>query len=597
MAMVKFRLVTQAAYDALDTPRSGDILYFTSDTHKIYRGDNLLGVDLVDTDIPNLPASKITSGTFGVDRIPALSADKITSDELNVNRIPTLPQSKITGLETALTDVAYLDDIPTIPTISTNIQVDGEDNTRTASPKAVKTYVDGVVSGVYKFGGTLTSAQVVSGLLVEANEGKVYNVSEDFPTTSDFIEGTGITHEAGTNIVVVDTGGGTYKFDVLAGFVEILDATTTTKGIVQLSDATDYSELGSESDDAVTEEVLKAALDDEDYQTQIDSKADISPEVINYDSHIILALSNVGQVIRMTGSTMTLNVDIPSNSSVPIPIGTEFIIYKWGTRDVEVRISADYPGATLRAPDGDTITVQYQACNLRKIATDEWIMTISNVDDATTATKGIVQLSDAGDESEIGDINHVVTEDVLKDVAVLASKQGAKLWFGTQSEYDALGSYDENTVYVVDGVVIPRVAEDFSDYDEKTTPHDNDVLVINDSEDDGAIKKLKMSNLPEQDISGKLDANTAITGATKPKITYDAKGLVTAGADLAEGDIPNLPASKITTGTFDPARINSISYTDTCPTEANTDGGIKEYIGTTDCATKYAGWRYTIIEE
>jgi hypothetical protein len=47
-------------------------------------------------------------------------------------------------------------------------------------------------------------------------------------------------------------------------------------------------------------------------------------------------------------------------------------------------------------------------------------------------------------------------------------------------------------------------------------------------------------------LSDKVTANTAITGDTKTKITFDSKGLVTAGADLAEGDIPTLPQSKIT---------------------------------------------------
>lgn len=48
--------------------------------------------------------------------------------------------------------------------------------------------------------------------------------------------------------------------------------------------------------------------------------------------------------------------------------------------------------------------------------------------------------------------------------------------------------------------------------------------------------------------------NTAITAATKCKITYNANGLVTAGADLAAADIPGLPASKITSGTFSVSR-------------------------------------------
>lgn len=38
-------------------------------------------------------------------------------------------------------------------------------------------------------------------------------------------------------------------------------------------------------------------------------------------------------------------------------------------------------------------------------------------------------------------------------------------------------------------------------------------------------------------IAGKLDTNTPISGATKTKITYDADGLVTAGADATTADI------------------------------------------------------------
>ena len=58
----------------------------------------------------------------------------------------------------------------------------------------------------------------------------------------------------------------------------------------------------------------------------------------------------------------------------------------------------------------------------------------------------------------------------------------------------------------------------------------------------------------------KLSANSAITGATKTKITYDSKGLVTAGADLVIDDIPNLPASKITTGVIDTPRLPRMSF-------------------------------------
>jgi len=46
-----------------------------------------------------------------------------------------------------------------------------------------------------------------------------------------------------------------------------------------------------------------------------------------------------------------------------------------------------------------------------------------------------------------------------------------------------------------------------------------------------------VSSSIQTQLDGKVDENAAITGATKTKITYDAKGLVTAGADATTADI------------------------------------------------------------
>ena len=60
-------------------------------------------------------------------------------------------------------------------------------------------------------------------------------------------------------------------------------------------------------------------------------------------------------------------------------------------------------------------------------------------------------------------------------------------------------------------------------------------------------KKFVQSGGVKAELDKRVDANAAITGATKCKITYDAKGLVTAGADLVASDIPNLDSAKINT--------------------------------------------------
>ena len=81
----------------------------------------------------------------------------------------------------------------------------------------------------------------------------------------------------------------------------------------------------------------------------------------------------------------------------------------------------------------------------------------------------------------------------------------------------------------------------------------------------GAINELVTS------LAGKVTGNSAVTGATKAKITYDAKGLVTAGTDLVEADIPTLSQSKVTSLTTDlaakaPLVSPALTGTPTAPT-------------------------------
>ena len=51
--------------------------------------------------------------------------------------------------------------------------------------------------------------------------------------------------------------------------------------------------------------------------------------------------------------------------------------------------------------------------------------------------------------------------------------------------------------------------------------------------------------------------NSGVTAGTYPKVTVNAQGHITTGASLSASDIPSLDASKITSGTIDPARLPS----------------------------------------
>ena len=61
------------------------------------------------------------------------------------------------------------------------------------------------ISSVYKAKGSLPFASLTSALLMKANEGNVYNITDAFTSTADFVEGAGKKYTAGTNVVIVET--------------------------------------------------------------------------------------------------------------------------------------------------------------------------------------------------------------------------------------------------------------------------------------------------------------------------------------------------------------------------------------------------------
>lgn len=84
------------------------------------------------------------------------------------------------------------------------------------------------ISTTYKAAGSVEFASLPE--LNAGNEGKVYNILDAFTTNENFVEGTGQKYPAGTNVVCIDSDdAGTYKWDVLAGFVDTSDLATKSE--------------------------------------------------------------------------------------------------------------------------------------------------------------------------------------------------------------------------------------------------------------------------------------------------------------------------------------------------------------------------------
>lgn len=87
----------------------------------------------------------------------------------------------------------------------------------------VQDAINSAITGVYTPKGSIAFASLPTA--AAGNKGWVYNVSDAFTTTAAFVEGAGHSYGAGTNVVCVDAGSGSYKWDVLAGTIDLTELT------------------------------------------------------------------------------------------------------------------------------------------------------------------------------------------------------------------------------------------------------------------------------------------------------------------------------------------------------------------------------------
>ncbi len=87
----------------------------------------------------------------------------------------------------------------------------------------VQSAISSAIAGVYTPKGSIAFASLPTA--AAGNKGWVYNITDAFTTTAAFVEGAGHAYGAGTNVVCVDAGSGSYKWDVLAGTIDLTELT------------------------------------------------------------------------------------------------------------------------------------------------------------------------------------------------------------------------------------------------------------------------------------------------------------------------------------------------------------------------------------
>ena len=107
------------------------------------------------------------------------------------------------------------------------------------------------------------------------------------------------------------------------------------------------------------------------------------------------------------------------------------------------------------------------------------------------------------------------------------------------------------------------IVDTSADETKKITPTALKTALALNNVDNTSDANKPISSATQTALDGKVDENSAITGATKTKITYDAKGLVTSGENLAASDLPSgIDATKIANGSVTNAEfqyLNSVT--------------------------------------
>jgi len=293
-------------------------------------GQVTAGTTLEASDIPNLTLAKITDVTASKDEVNILDGATITTAELNILDGVTVTASDINSITSkiALTDLSiasgsanYLGYGNTSGQISAKVDTTvTESSSKLITSGAVATAIANAVASVIIPKASV--ADVASlGTLVKAHVGWMYNMSAEFTTTADFVEGAGITYPAGTNVVIVEYTSGTYKYDVFAGFVD-------TSSFITASSTDTLTNKTIDADNNTISNLTTSNLKSGVLQTSVRATSSASDSALASEKAIATALA--GKTGKLTATNPALT---PSSG-----VATWTISNTLGDADVNVMI-------------------------------------------------------------------------------------------------------------------------------------------------------------------------------------------------------------------------------------------------------------------
>jgi hypothetical protein len=208
--------------------------------------------------------------------------------------------------------------------------------------------------------------------------------------------------------------------------------------------------------------------------------------------------------------------------------------------DLDTRSTATHPFTSDTLADGDTIylspTTAGYITNVKPSAPNHLVYIGKVIRTSPTNGTIVYRIQNGYELDEIHDV--AIASKTNNDV--LQYESASNLWKNKALTTSSVAS-STNKNYVTDAQSTVIGNTSGTNTGDETTATIKTKL---------GITTLSGSNTGDQDLSGLVVKNTAITGATKTKVTYDSKGLVTAGADATTSDIADSTNKRYVTDAY-----------------------------------------------
>ncbi len=189
-------------------------------------------------DVSELTTTAKTSAVAAINELNNGKVNKVSGKGLSTEDFTTAEKNKLGDIEAEAqknvqadweeddtTSDAYIQNKPTLGTAAAknatdHVQPNSHDLVESI---AVYSAINNALSSVYTARGDLTCAELTSSLLVAANVGSVYEMSDSGTTTALFLQGAGQTINIGDNVGIIQVGEDAYKFNLMAGAFDLTD--------------------------------------------------------------------------------------------------------------------------------------------------------------------------------------------------------------------------------------------------------------------------------------------------------------------------------------------------------------------------------------